>query len=195
MNKTLQLILLTVVGIVMTGCYDDNNYAYQLSKEKKEIDSYISRENLHILHTLPEADSLWGEKDYYDGSAEYDDNFYFHLIRRGDTIEVDESGDTIPVEAVRAGQSVVVRYKKFVLTEGCDTIESNWSTLDSPTPTTFVYKQDYTTGCKGLHAAVEMMKYPGSQCLVIVPSKMGTNSDMTRVTPYGYKVELKGISH
>jgi hypothetical protein len=120
---------------------------------------------------------VWGEKEYYKVKG-YDD-FYYHLIQRGDTAQEVLSNDLI-----------IMRYKKFALTENADTL-SYWTTLDQAYPLEFHYGN--TTECQavGWHMAIKLMKYADSQCEIICPSKLGFDVDNTSVTPYVYILKIK----
>lgn len=189
MKKTNVLLFLFIAGlaVVAAGC-NNNTYSRLRAEEDKLITNYLNRNQIRIHTTLP-ADDQWGEKDYYKVPAY--DNLYFHLIHRGDSVWYDE--DSIPQDLqIIANDLIVVRYKKFDLTEYPDTI-SYWSTLDQPYPYEFHYGNTNDCEAVGWHEAVKLMKYPDSQCEMIVPSKMGFTDDQYSVTPYVYilKIEVK----
>ena len=178
-----------------------NTYSALRQEEDRLIRNYLSRNNLNILTEEPAIDYVWGEKDYYKVNGY--DNLYFHLISRGDSIRIDSVSptqkDTIDMTIV-VNDVIVTRYKKFGLTEYADTL-SYWTTLDLAHPYEFFYgttsgtASGYTQICEaiGWHEAVRLMKYPNSQCQIIVPSKQGFDDDNTSVTPYIYilKIQVK----
>ncbi|MBO4454579.1 MAG: DUF4827 family protein [Paludibacteraceae bacterium] len=180
---------IAIIGIALIGwgC-NSNTYSRMRDKEDKLIANYISRNQLNILTKEPADDYVWGEKDYYK-MVGYD-NFYFHLISRGDSIWVDSATNDTTDLSIIAGDKVVVRYKQFELTEYPDTL-SYWSTLDQAYPYEFQYLN--TTDCEatGWHLAVRLMKYPNSQCQIIQPSKLGFNSAQMSVTPYSFIMKIK----
>jgi len=185
--KKLYFFLLISIGMLITGC-SGNTYSALRAQEDALIGSFIARNQLRIIYTLPE-DDVWGEKDYYKVQnsifgTNYDD-LYFHLIQRGE-----------PTEEIEYGQVVVTRYKKFRLEEGADTL-SYWTTIDKVDPYEFVYGTLSGTGkiceSRGWHEAVRLMKYPGSQCEIIVPSKQGFSDDEMSVTPYVYIITIKQV--
>ena len=168
-------VLAAVVTGMMTSC-SSNTYARQLSAEKDLIEEYIERNGINVVYTEPE---VWGEKDYL--KVEGFDNLYFHLVERGTT-------DTVEV---KAADRVLVRYKKYTLETYSDTI-SYWDTDDGGYPITFTYADTYDTrACTAWHAAITQMKYSGSTCKIICPSKLGFDSDKNSVTPYGYTLTFK----
>ena len=187
MKRTIFFLLIAIM-LVGTGC-NSNTYSKLRAKEDKLIKNYIERNNLNILTDLPDTNYVWGAKDYYK-VAGYDD-LYFHLRQRG------ESSYT-----VKAGDVVVVRYKKFELTENPDTL-NYWTTLDQASPYEFYYgitsgaSYGQTSICEsiGWHEAVRLMKHPRAECEVIVPSKQGFSDDETSVTPYIYIIQIKQIKH
>lgn len=196
--KKLLLTALAGVLIVLVGC-TGMSYSHLRNKEDKLIHNYLRRNHIHIIHSLP-ADDVWGEKDYYKVPG-YDD-LYFHLDKRGDSVYYDTIGsriDTINM-TIQRNDVVVVRYKKFSLLADADTI-SYWTTNDIAHPYEFYYaitsgtSDGMTEICEsiGWHEAVRLMKYPGSQCEIIVPSKQGFSNDETTVTPYVYIINIKQV--
>ena len=189
MKQTLYILLLGMVA-VLSAC-SGTNYSDLRNKEDKLIANYISRNGLNILKEEPADDYVWGEKDYLLVPGY--DNFYFHLIKRGDSIRIDtinpDHPDTVDL-TIEANSTIVMRYKRYALTENADTL-SSWTTLDQAYPTEFHYMN--TTDCEaiGWHVAVKLMKYPDSQCQIIQPSKMGFTEEQTSVTPYGYIMKIK----
>ena len=188
--KKICFFLLFGLALMITGCAS-NTYSKLRDKEDKLIANYISRNGLVILEDEPAADHVWGEKEYYK-VREYD-NLYFHLITRGDSIRVDSisptENDTVDLEII-ANDLIVMRYKKFELTENADTL-SYWTTLDQAFPTEFHYSNLSDCECVAWHVAVKLMKYPESLCEVIVPSKLGFSDEQTSVTPYVYILKIK----
>ena len=185
--KKLYFFLLMGISLLITGC-SANTYSSLRAHEDGLIAGFIQRNGLNIIHQLPE-DDVWGEKDYYKVTHgmygnNYDD-LYFHLIKRGDS-----------EHEIAYNEVVVARYKKFQLEEGADTL-SYWNTNDDPAPYEFIYGPISGTGkiceSKGWHEAVKLMKYPGSQCEIIVPSKQGFNDDEMTVTPYVYIIWIKQV--
>ena len=182
--------LISVIALVATGC-SGNTYSYLRAQEDKLIANYISRNDLQIVKEEPPMDHVWGEKEYY--KVEGYDNFYFHLISRGDSIRVDTlSGgklDTANLKIV-VNDMIIARYKQFLLTENADTL-SYWTTLDQAYPYEFHYGNTSECDATAWHVAIKLMKYPDSQCEIIVPSKMGFSAEQTSVTPYVYILKIK----
>lgn len=173
-----KIIFIGLIGMAfITGGCTNNTYSRLRDLEDKLIANYISRNGLQILNDEPAEDHVWGEKEYYKVKG-YDD-FYYHLIQRGDTAQEVLSNDLI-----------IMRYKKFALTENADTL-SYWTTLDQAYPLEFHYGN--TTECQavGWHMAIKLMKYADSQCEIICPSKLGFDTDNTSVTPYVYILKIK----
>jgi len=188
--------LLLGLGLMTAGC-TSNTYSRLRDKEDKLIANYISRNGLQIIEEEPADDHQWGPKEYYKVSGY--DNLYFHLIKRGDSIRIDPSDPTDTLDmTILLNDVIVTRYKKFGLTEYTDTL-SYWTTLDQAHPYEFFYGKTsgiasgYTQICEaiGWHEAVRLMKYPDSQCQVLVPSKQGFEADQTSVTPYIYLMKIQ----
>ncbi|MCR5050143.1 MAG: DUF4827 domain-containing protein [Paludibacteraceae bacterium] len=188
--KRLFFLVSVAPALLLTGCHQ-NTYSDLRNKEDKLIANYISRNNLNVLTEVPADDYVWGEKDYLKVPGY--DNFYFHLIKRGDSIRVDSIGpnrkDTIDL-TISANATIVARYKQFALTENADTI-SSWTTLDQAYPYEFHYMNTSDCEAVGWHLAVRYMKYPDSQCSIIQPSKLGFSTEQNSVTPYGYILKIK----
>ena len=184
--KKIIFCLAYVAAIVLTGC-NQNSYSSQRNAEDKLIENYLSRNNINVLTEEPAADYVWQEKDYLLVPGY--DNLYFHLINRGDSITVDD-GDTIEIESIQSQETVVMRYKKYDLTENPDTL-SYWNTLDQAFPVEFQYGNTSTCEAIGWHVAVKYMKYHNAGCQLICPSKLGFTADQNSVTPYGYIMKMK----
>ena len=137
MKKWIFFVLICVASIVI-GC-SGNTYSRLRDKEDKLIANYISRNGLQIVKEEPAVDHVWGEKEYYQ--VEGVDNFYFHLISRGDSTYIDSVSptqiDTVDLKII-ANDLIVCRYKRFALTENADTLDY-WTTLTQSYPFEFHY--------------------------------------------------------
>ena len=188
--KKIIFLTLTIVALVAMGC-SQNTYSNLRNKEDKLIANYINRNGLIILNEEPTKDHVWTEKEYYKVHGH--DNFYFHLIERGDTTRIDTISpavfDTVDLKIV-VNDIIVARYKQFELTENADTL-SYWTTLDKAYPDEFHYGNQSECDIIAWHLAVKLMGYPDSQCEIIVPSKMGSSEAQTTVTPYIYILKIK----
>lgn len=189
MRKNILYLVMTVL-CVATGC-NNNTYSNLRNKEDKLIANYISRNGLVILTEEPATDYVWGEKEYY--KVQGYDNFYFHLISRGDSVYIDSISptkqDTVDLSIV-LNDVIIARYKQFALTENADTL-SYWTTLEQAYPYEFHYGNTSECECVAWHLAVKMMKFPDSQCEIIVPSKLGFSNEQSTVTPYVYILKIK----
>ena len=196
--KRVIICLLIGLPILFASCAG-NTYSALRQEEDRLIANYLSRNNINVLKEEPAIDYVWGEKDYYQVPGY--DNLYFHLISRGDSVRLDSISptkvDTVDMSIVR-NDVIITRYKKFGLTENPDTL-SYWTTLDQAHPYEFFYgitsgtASGNTQICEaiGWHEAVRLMKYPNSQCQIIVPSKQGFDADQTSVTPYIYLLKIQ----
>ena len=171
-----KIILYSLIGVavIAMGC-SGNTYSRLRDQEDKLIANYISRNNLQIVTEEPEIDHVWGEKEYYK-SVRYDTV----SASRIDTVD----------QTIIANDLIVARYKRFGLTENADTL-SYWTTLDQAYPYEFHYLNTSECECMGWHYAVKLMKYPDSQCEIIVPSKLGFSAEQSTVTPYVYILKIK----
>ena len=190
MKKHSCLIWLAGLALIAAGC-SQNTYSNLRNKEDKLIANYISRNGLQIVTEEPSDSHVWGEKEYYQVRG-YDD-FYFHLISRGDSVRIDSVSmsrhDTVNLK-ITANDLIVARYKQFALTQNADTV-SYWTTLDRAYPYEFHYLNLSECESTAWHAAIGLMKYPDSQCEIIVPSKLGFGTEQQTVTPYVYILKIK----
>jgi len=184
-------ILLGLIGLVCiaSGC-NNNTYSRLRDQEDKLIANYISRNNLTIVTEEPDDDHVWGEKEFYKVKGV--DNFYFRLISRGDSVQIDSIGDgkvdTLDLSIV-ANDVIIARYKRWELKENADTL-SYWTTLEQAYPYEFHYLNTYECECAAWHLAVGLMDYPNSICEIIVPSKLGFSAEQNSVTPYAYILKI-----
>lgn len=186
-TKTIVCCLL--IGIIALASCQGNTYSKQRDEEDKLIANFLSRNGFNILNEEPK-DDVWGKRDYLKVPGY--DNFYFHLSHRGDSIRIDSLNgivDTIDLSII-PNDIIVLRYKKFALTENADTL-SYWTTLDQAYPAEFHYLNFNDCEATGWHLAVKLMKYPDSECTIIQPSKMGFLQDQNAVIPYGYIMKIK----
>ena len=187
--KKIVFILLAGIALVATGC-NGNTYSRLRNQEDKLIASFIKRHQWNVTDKEP-ADSIWGVKDYY--KVQGYDNFYFHLISRGDSVFIDSVSptqiDTLDQKII-ANDLIVCRYKRFALTENADTLDY-WTTLNQSYPYEFHYGNTSECECVAWHKAISLMKYPESSCEIIVPSKLGFSDEQNTVTPYVYILKIK----
>lgn len=187
------LLILSVGLVLLTTACNNNTYSKLREQEDRLIANYISRNNIVVLHEEPAIDHVWAENEYYEMSISTYGPFYFHLIERGDSIRVDSISptkkDTVDLEIV-TGDKIVARYKMFGLKENADTL-SYWTTLDQAYPYEFHYRNLSECDAAAWHSAIQLMKYPESQCQMIVPSKAGFSTEQQTVTPYVYILKIK----
>lgn len=169
--------LISIV-LLLSGCYSATSYSTLSRNEKKLIANYISRNGITVVDELPSDEEFAQNEKLYYAVNGYE-NFYYRLEKRGDT----------QTDSVKATESIVMRYKQYTLEEYADTV-SNWSTQDNAYPTTFLYATDYTHACTAWHVAVFYMGYSGSECKIIVPSRLGLEAEQSTVTPYGYHLKM-----
>ena len=189
MKKSILTALMGIV-VIAAGC-SSNTYSRLRDQEDKLIANYINRNNLQILQEEPAKDHVWGEKEYYKIRGV--DNCYFHLISRGDSVRYDTISasriDTVDLKII-ANDLIVARYKRFGLTENTDTL-NYWTTLDQAYPYEFHYMNLTECEATAWHLAIQHMRYPESQCEIIVPSKLGFSAEQSTVTPYVYILKIK----
>ena len=179
--------LIFLTSIIASSCSSTKTYAQLLADEKSLIDGFIKRNNILVVSTLPTdsilpVDSVWknkGREIYYLSPS----GLYFHLVDRG-------AKDTV---YLALKDEVVSRYRQYTLGTPSDTI-NNWTTVDSPYPTVFVYGNlSDTRGCSAFQEAASYMKKNYSESKIIVPSKIGFNADMLSVTPlrFDFKIQIR----
>lgn len=172
--KTKIVFILLVVAL-FTACKRNNVYSELLKAERNLIEEYMQRQGISVVKEEP---TEWKEHVYWQ-LPDYD-NIYFHLVDQGDTTQA----------AIEAKETVLLRFKRYTLNAYADTLY-NWTTQDSPEPVKFQYMVNSDNSCIGWQTAVKYMKYPGAQCKIICPSKLGFSEENSSVTPYGYDLKIK----
>lgn len=170
-----RLVYLFLLLITFTACNDSNVYSDLLKEERKLIESFIQRQGIKVVTEEP---TEWGDNVYWQ-IPEYD-NFYFHLVARGDTTQ----------PALEANEDVLLRFNRYTLDYPADTIYY-WTTLDSPNPVKIQYMVSSEQSCTGWQIALKYMKYTDAQCKIICPSKLGFSEENSAVIPYGYDLKIK----
>lgn len=170
-----RLVYLLLLLVTFTACKESNVYSDLLKEERKLIESYIQRQGFIVVTEEPKE---WGDNVYWK-IPEYD-NFYFHLVDRGDTTQAE----------LQAKEDVLLRFNRYTLDYPADTI-FNWTTLDNPNPIKFQYMVSSEQSCTGWQIALQYMKYTDSQCKIICPSKLGFSEENSAVIPYGYDLKIK----
>lgn len=178
MNKIFPIIISVFISaLLLTSCDDRTTYAEQLKAERLLIEDYIKRNNIQVITEFPKGKDSWPANVYVKTSS----GLYYHLSNPGDT---SANADTL-----ESYDQVSVRYLQYTLSTNPDTVFS-WNTIDSPYPTTFNF-QDYNKANTAWHEALSYMKYNESQAKILVPSKLGFQSNMQSVIPYGYDLKIQ----
>ena len=170
-----KIVFILLIAVVFTACKKNNVYSELLKAERNLIETYMQRQGITVVTEEP---TKWKENLYWQ-VPDYD-NFYFHLVDQGDTTQTE----------IEAKEIVLLRFKRYTLDEYADTLY-NWTTQDSPEPIKFQYMINSDNSCTGWQMAVKYMKYPGAQCKIICPSKLGFSEENSSVTPYGYDLKIK----
>lgn len=166
--------LLLSIAFVLIGC-NNNTYSDDLKEEQKLIENFIQRQGIQVVTEEPEE---WGDNVYWK-LPDYD-NYYFHLVQRGDTTSAE----------LEAKDKVLLRYRQYTLDAYADTI-SYWTTLDSPNPVELQYMVSSQASCTGWQLALQYMKYSGAECKIICPSKLGFTDQNSNVIPFGYDMKIQ----
>ena len=166
--------LLMSIAFVLIGC-NNNTYSDDLKEEQKLIENFIQRQGIQVVTEEPEE---WGDNVYWK-LPDYD-NYYFHLVQRGDTTSAE----------LEAKDKVLLRYRQYTLDAYADTI-SYWTTLDSPNPVELQYMVSSQASCTGWQLALQYMKYSGAECKIICPSKLGFTDQNSNVIPFGYDMKIQ----
>lgn len=178
MNKIFPVIISVFISaVLLVSCDDRTTYAEDLKAERLLIADYIKRNNIQVVSEFPAGNDAWPENLFVKTTS----GLYFHLAHPGDTTSTD---------TLETYDLVSVRYLQYTLTQNPDTIFS-WNTIDSPYATTFNYQDLNGLNNKAWHEALSYMKRNESQAKIIVTSKLGLESNMQSVTPYGYDLKLQ----
>lgn len=173
---TYLISLFFIVTLILTSCDDKKTYAELLKDERVTIADFIKRNNIQVVSEFPTANA-WGENIYVKTTS----GLYYRLINEGE--------NSANADTVETNDMLAVRYIQYTLTEKSDSVFS-WNTIDSPYPTTFNYR-DYSQSCAAWHEAVSYMKYNESEAIIIVPSKIGFQTNMISVTPLAYRLRIQ----
>jgi hypothetical protein len=159
----------------LAACSNDETYADELKAEKALIAEYIARHHIKTVETLPNV-FPWPDSTYYLSST----GLYFRL---------EEQGDINAPDSIEYNDLVIPRFIQYTLNENSDTTY-NWSTIDFAYNTTFNYG-NLNQACDAWHEATSYMKRNNSFAKIIVPSKLGFETDENSVTPYCYDFKMK----
>ncbi|MDD4992734.1 MAG: DUF4827 family protein [Paludibacter sp.] len=175
----LLILLAFVVSLIISSCSNTLTYAQELQIEKTTIKNYIKRKGIKLIYKLPKTFSEWSDSTvyYYNAST----GLYFHLVDSGYSAY---KGDTLELK-----DKVVPRYIEYSLSATPDTTVNNWSTLEYPRPSSFIYGNT-SESCSGFQEAVSYMKRNGSIAEIIIPSKLGFYYLNNDVTPYAYHLKI-----
>lgn len=178
--------IILIAGMALCSACTGTSYSKLRKEEKALIANYMSRNGYRIVYELPTDSAFLADPKLYYRIAEATDDLYYRLEKQGDTTG----------RAVVTSQKVIMRYKRYELTEYPDTI-SKWSTQDTPYPVEFRYITDLVNqststseASTAWHLAVGHMKYNNSECKIICPSTLNTVSNQYSVTPYGYTLKM-----
>lgn len=175
MKKNIVFLPIITAIIILTACSSTETYDSLRAKEQTLIADYIKRNNIKVVSTMPARDK-WEENEYYKSST----GLYFHLSNMGDTTSTD---------TIASSKTISYRYRMYTLDVPGDTIISNMSTIDYPSPKSLIY--GVTTYTTGIQEAMYYMKYPGSDAKIIVPSTLSLYDYINSVTPIAY--DLKNL--
>lgn len=192
MRKTIKMVLLCIGVIGLASCsHSATAYSKLLKQEKALMREYIKRHGYVITHTLPtDEEFMQNEKLFY--AVQGYDRLYYRLDHRGDSIGVDSVRmDTVVIPPIRRGDKVSIRYRQFTLTQHPDTMEY-WTTKNAAYPDEFRYMTD-SKACQAWHVAVQLMRYPRSECTILVPSKFAGEAADNSVTPYGFQLKIVNV--
>jgi hypothetical protein len=174
MKKTLFCVLGTFVIILFAvSCRNEKSMQELIQEEKKAIDRYIVRNDLHILSEYPK-DNIWGEKDYYKTA----DGVYYHVVDTGGS----EKAQKFKLYET-SGTLVCLRVESVHYFAVSDT---SVFSMYTEYPYTFTYGLQTTYSCA---AWAEPLDHVGVNAVVdmIVPSESGMSSDRSSFSPVFFK--------
>ncbi len=164
--------------LLFSSCSDSKTYARELSAEKALIESFIKRNGIRVVETLPSDSVFLNNKNLYYKSTS---GLYYRLEKEGriDKDTIDLSGDLVRVDA---------RYREYTLELNADTA-NYWSPNRYPYGASFIYGSSTQSTAAAFLEAVSYMRKTEAEAKLIVPSKIGFNSSV--VTPYGYDLRIQ----
>jgi hypothetical protein len=174
-----KIFFASFLTLLFVACSSDSDYASMLEDEENAISAYISRNHIRVISSAP-ADGVWGENDYYLTSS----GLYFHLVDPGEAPGVGDGTELYD------GMTISVRHYKITLDAQPDTVYRNWTTADYPHPALeFQYNISGQTTA-AFQEAISLMKNQNSIAKLIVPSKLGDQTDINAVIPYAYTLKI-----
>ena len=177
--KKASIYIIFLAVCIFAGC-NNNTYSNALKEEEKLIENFIKLQGIQVVNEEP---TEWGDKVYWKIPGY--DNYYFHLVERGDTTK----------PALKVKDNVLIQYIQYTLNAYADTIRY-WNADDyqgaTPqiqfTPANMMPPEN---ACTGWLIALEHMKYTGAECKIICPSKLGFTNQNSNVIPYGFDMKIK----
>ena len=179
MKRFPSIFLITLSLLISISCSNKKTYSELLDEQDATIQAYIQRNSFNVIKittdTLP-ANALKGEKDYYLMPS----GLYFHIVTEGDKSV-----------KVASRTKVALRYRPYTLTSPADTLANNSNTIASTDPFTVTYGETSTFSVVGIHQAIGLMRYSGSEAKVIVPASLNTGTYSDQVIPVAYDLKIK----
>lgn len=175
------LLAFFIPSLFIVSCSNDKTYADQLKDEQKLIKSFIARQKIIVVSTMPST-IPFPDNVYYKTSS----GLYIRLENEGDKYV----NGVLTTDSAETNDRISFRYIQYTLNSTADTI-SYTNTAESAFPATF-YFNDLTdkNACEGWQEAVSLMKYHNAEAKIIVYSKIGFETDEKYVIPYGYDISM-----
>jgi Domain of unknown function (DUF4827) len=164
------------IVLVMVSCSDSNSYAAKSAKEKALIADFIKRNNINVLSVAPN-DSSWKSNDYLLTAS----GLYYHQV---------SAGSVFDTAVIKQNSIFWPRYIESTLDNPQQVVVSHWTVTDDPYPLSFQLGTD-TLKMLAFHETVRRMKHNDAEAIIIVPSKIGFQSNMAYCIPYQYRIKLK----
>lgn len=175
--------------LVSASCSRTKSYADYVEEENSAISSYLKKEDVVVVNTIPLGDGEWltadGRPIYFKDSY----GMYFHQVRKGD-------GTMQPQTGYKA-------YVRYIGTDLYGKVYYNCTSQTSADPTSFtISSRSGSVYGVGFQNAVRMMR-SGGNCKVIIPFAIGngtntmlsgiSTSDASDYRPMVYDITLVNV--
>ncbi|MBO4806128.1 MAG: DUF4827 family protein [Paludibacteraceae bacterium] len=180
-------LLLLLMGA--SSCSRTKSYADYVNEENSAISSYLKKENIEVVNTMPTGDDEWFSSDgrpvYFKDSY----GMYYHQIAKGEGTMKPQTGYTA--------------YVRYVGTDLDGQVYYSCTSKTSADPVSFTLSS--SSGSiygVGFQNAVRLMR-AGGNCRVIIPFSVGngtnqmlsglSSSDMGDYRPMVYDIWLVNV--
>lgn len=202
--KNISLVIIAILSLctVFVSCSKSRSYAEKLADERKAINRFIKSRDIKVI-----TEEEFKNQGYI---TNLDENEYVELQNKV-YLQIVDKGDTDPIDSIKNGDQLTVRFEEYNIQEGYVTSLSN---IDDPYAVdAFNYRisgneisGEFYGDSPMLSSSINITKVPvgwliglryvgyGSRIKVIVPSKMGHIYALNGVYPCFYDLRRLALA-